>query len=95
MHFDKFSFGSIQIDGKTYEKDVVIDRGEIRRRKKGPSKKFREELRTHAAFDRGKIAVELPPTCYRHRRLWELARDGRSGARSRTSQDQSAANADT
>jgi hypothetical protein len=44
MHFDKFSFGSIQIDGSTYEHDVVIDRGEIRKRKKKPSKKFRDEF---------------------------------------------------
>jgi hypothetical protein len=28
MRFDNFSFGSIQIDGSTYEHDVVIDRGE-------------------------------------------------------------------
>jgi len=34
MRFDKFSFGSIQIDGSTYEHDVVIDRGEILKRKK-------------------------------------------------------------
>ena len=44
MHFDKFAFGSLQIDGSTYEHDVVIDRGEIRKRKKKPSKKFREEF---------------------------------------------------
>ena len=44
MHFDKFSFGSIQIDGRAYEHDVMIDRGEIRKRKKGPSKKFRAEF---------------------------------------------------
>jgi hypothetical protein len=44
MRFDKFSFGSIQIDGSTYEHDVVIDRGEISKRKKKPSKKFREEF---------------------------------------------------
>jgi hypothetical protein len=44
VHFDKFSFGSLQIDGRTYEQDVVIDRGEIRKRKKMPSKKFREEF---------------------------------------------------
>ncbi len=39
MHprFDRFSFGSIQIDGSSYEHDVVIDRGKIRRRKKKPS----------------------------------------------------------
>ncbi len=44
MHFDNFSFGSLQIDGNTYEHDVVIDRGEISKRKKKPSKKFRDEF---------------------------------------------------
>jgi hypothetical protein len=44
MQFDKFSFGSLQIDGTTYAHDVVIDREEIRKRKKKPSKKFREEF---------------------------------------------------
>jgi hypothetical protein len=41
MQFEEFSFGSIQIDGVTYDHDVVIDRGEIRKRKKKPSRKFR------------------------------------------------------
>jgi len=44
MRFQKFSFGSIQIDGTTYENDVVIDRGDVRKRKKKPSKKFRDEF---------------------------------------------------
>jgi hypothetical protein len=44
MHFGKFTFGSIQIDGSTYEHDVLIDRGKIRKRKKKPSKKFRQEF---------------------------------------------------
>lgn len=42
MQFQAFSFGSIRIDGVTYEHDVVIDRGEVRKRKKKPSKKFRD-----------------------------------------------------
>jgi hypothetical protein len=42
IHFEKFSFGSICIDGTTYNHDVVIDRGEVRRRKKKPSKEFRD-----------------------------------------------------
>src|SRR3989454_7551778 len=42
MRFEKFSFGSIRIDGTTYEHDVVIDRDEVRKRKKKPSKKFRD-----------------------------------------------------
>jgi hypothetical protein len=40
--FEAFSFGSIRIDGATYEHDVLIDRGQVRKRKKKPSKKFRE-----------------------------------------------------
>jgi hypothetical protein len=44
MRFQKFSFGSIQIDGTTYQNDVVIDRGDVRKRKKKPSKKFRDDF---------------------------------------------------
>ena len=44
MHIEKFSFGSIQIDGETYEHDVVIDQGEIKKRKKKPSTKFRDKF---------------------------------------------------
>ena len=39
--FEAFSFGSIRIDGVTYEHDVLIDRGQVRKRKKKPSKQFR------------------------------------------------------
>jgi hypothetical protein len=44
MRFEAFSFGALKIDGVTYEHDVVIDRGEIRKRRKKASKKFREEF---------------------------------------------------
>jgi hypothetical protein len=44
MQFEGFSFGSIRIDGVTYDHDVVIDRGDVRRRKKKPSKRFRDEF---------------------------------------------------
>src|SRR6266481_2588493 len=44
MTFQKFSFGSIRIDGATYEHDVVIDRGRIRGRKKKASRKFRDSF---------------------------------------------------
>ena len=44
MRFENFSFGSIHIDGNSCVHDIVLDRGEIRRRKKKPSKKFREEF---------------------------------------------------
>ena len=44
MRFEDFTFGSIRIDGVTYEHDVVIDRGSVRKLKKKPSKKFRAEF---------------------------------------------------
>ena len=44
MRFESFEFGSIRIDGTTYEHDVVIDRGEVRKREKKPSKKFRGDF---------------------------------------------------
>jgi len=43
MRFRNFSFGSIRINGVTYEHDVLIDHGEIRKREKKLSKKFRED----------------------------------------------------
>lgn len=43
MRFGAFSFGSIEINHVSYDHDVVIDRGEVRKRKKKPSKKFREQ----------------------------------------------------
>jgi len=41
VHIDQFRFGSIRIDGEIYDRDVVIDRGEVHRRNKKPSKPFR------------------------------------------------------
>src|SRR5437588_3684957 len=37
-------FGEIEIEGKRYTHDVVIDGGKVRKRKKGPSKQFREKF---------------------------------------------------
>ena len=42
MQFSHFEFGVIGIDGVTYEHDVVVDRGEVHRRNKKASKKFRD-----------------------------------------------------
>jgi hypothetical protein len=44
MQFENFAFGSIRIDRVTYDHDVIIDCGGIRKRKKKPSKKFRDDF---------------------------------------------------
>ena len=41
MRYGTFDFGFLQIDVVTYQHDIVIDRGKIRRRKKKRSKPFR------------------------------------------------------
>jgi len=61
MDFGKFHFGSIAIDGVTYEYDVIIDRGKIRKRKKKPSKKFREQF-GHTPVS---VAEKIPWKCRR------------------------------
>jgi hypothetical protein len=61
MQFESFSFGSIQIDGITYEHDVVIDHDEVSKREKKPSKKFR------AVFGHTPLSIEeqIPWNCRR------------------------------
>jgi hypothetical protein len=61
MRFEAFSFGSICIDGVTYEHDVVIDRGRVRKRKKKRSKKFRDEF-GHTPLS---LEEEIPWKCRR------------------------------
>ena len=61
MRFQSFTFGSIRIDGVTYEHDVVIDHGDVRERKKKASKPFRD------AFGHTPLSVEekIPWKCHR------------------------------
>ena len=61
MRFEGFSFGSIQIDGVSYAHDVLIDRGQVSKRKKKASKKFRD------AFGHTPLSLEegIPWKCHR------------------------------
>lgn len=61
MRFAAFEFGSIRIDGATYENDVIIDRGAIRPRKKKPSKPLRGQY-GHTPLS---AAEKIPWTCRR------------------------------
>jgi hypothetical protein len=42
MRFTDYSFGCVRVDGVTYDHDLIIDRGKIRKRKKAASRKFRD-----------------------------------------------------
>lgn len=61
MRIDRFTFGSIRIDGEPYAHDVVIDRGRVRKRKKKPSKPLRD------AFGHTPLSIEedIPWNCRR------------------------------
>jgi hypothetical protein len=61
VRIDRFTFGSIRIDGETYAHDVVIDRGRLRKRKKKRSKPFRD------AFGHTPLSVQenIPWNCRR------------------------------
>jgi hypothetical protein len=59
MRFENFSFGSVHVDGKSCVHDIVLDRGNIRRRKKKPSKKFRDQF-GHTPLS---IDEEIPWKC--------------------------------
>ena len=43
MRVKLISFGLIEVEGKRYDHDVVIDRGRVGKRHKGPSKALRTE----------------------------------------------------
>jgi hypothetical protein len=61
MRIDQFTFGSIRIDGVTYEHDVLIAGGRVRKRKKKSSKPFRD------AFGHTPLSIEenIPWDCGR------------------------------
>jgi hypothetical protein len=41
VRFSGYSFGSVRVGGVTYDHDLIIDRGKIRQRNKGASRKLR------------------------------------------------------
>ena len=61
MRFTGYSFGSIQVDGVTYEHDLILDRGKVRKRKKAASRKFRGAY-GHTPLS---IAENIPWRCRR------------------------------
>ena len=61
MRFGRYSFGSIEVDGTTFDHDIVLDGDRIRKRRKGPSKERRSEF-GHTPLT---AAEEIPWDCRR------------------------------
>jgi len=61
MRFTGYCFGSIRVDGVTYDHDLVVDRGKIRKRKKAASRKFRGAY-GHTPLS---VAEDIPWRCRR------------------------------
>ena len=61
MRFTGYSFGSVRVDGVTYDHDLIIDRGKIRKRKKAASKRFRGAY-GHTPLS---VAEDIPWRCRR------------------------------
>ena len=61
MRFTGYSFGSVRVDGVTYDHDLIIDRGKVRKRKKAASKRFRGAY-GHTPLS---IAEDIPWRCRR------------------------------
>ena len=43
MKAEVLGFGEIEVDGRSYDYDIVIEAGEVKKRKKGRSKRFSDE----------------------------------------------------
>ncbi len=61
MRFTEYSFGSVRVDGVSYDHDLIIDRGKVRKRKKAASRKFRHEY-GHTPLS---AAEDIPWRCRR------------------------------
>ena len=61
MKWGKYRFGRLRVDGEAFTKDVVLDRGVLRKRKKKPSREFREQF-GHTPVS---LKEEIPWQCER------------------------------
>lgn len=61
MKWGKCRLGSIKVDGEKYQKDVILDRGQLRKRRKKPSREFRERF-GHTPLS---LKEEIPWECKR------------------------------
>src|SRR6516164_3917458 len=61
MKWGKCRLGRLKVNGEKYTKDVIVDRGEVRKRKKKPSREYREQF-GHTPVS---LKEEIPWECKR------------------------------
>ena len=61
MRITDYSFGLVRVEGVTYDHDLIIDCGKVRKRKKAASRKFRSAY-GHTPLS---IAEDIPWRCHR------------------------------
>jgi hypothetical protein len=61
MKWGRCKLGSLKIDGEKYSQDMILDRGELRPRRKKPSREFREQF-GHTPVS---LREEIPWECKR------------------------------
>ena len=78
MRFTGYSFGSIRVDGVTYDHDLIIDRGKISKRKKAASRWHPRRLER-----RGVVRDESAPSTQCQGDEWFRPLSGAARRRSR------------
>ena len=71
-------FGSIEVEGREYDHDIVIEGGRIRKRKKKPSKPYRSEFGHTPLSADEELPLGRKPADHRHGGL-RLAADHARG----------------
>ena len=85
MRFEHFGFGSIRIDGTTYNHDMVIDRGASPQAQEEIFQTISQRIRTYATLHRREDTLEVPAP---RNRNWRRCLAGHEGSKARSSAPQ-------
>jgi hypothetical protein len=81
------NFREIEVEGKRYTHDVVIDGGQSAETEKGTFQAIPRKVRPHAAFGRGRNSLGRQAAHRRDRRPWRASGNGGSPSGGETARD--------
>ena len=87
MKAEVLGFGEIELDGERYDHDIVIQAGEVKKREKGVSKRFRDEYGHTPTVRRGGHPLGRKAIDRWHGRVWKTADHAGSGGRGKAPRD--------